>query len=1052
MKKIMLIIYCLLLSIICLGQRNFRIKVVDESDMAIAGAKISEQSGSYLGATDSKGLYQIPVLKIPYSITISNIGFRAQEVLLVDVDSLYVVKLAVAVNELEVVNVFTGYHSVPKERATGAFDAVNMKSYDQMTGSNVLDKLEGLVSGLKVDRTTMVGEALTLRGLSTITGPSSILVVVDNFPFEGDINQISPNEIASISILKDAAATSIWGTRAGNGVIVITTKQGRFNEPLGIGFKSALILDGDVKLNDRNMLSPKDYIDFEREKFRLEYRLSDTANISRPYISPVYELMIDHKNGRLSEAQLEEMLTALGQNNIFRSYEQLVYSNAFNRQYAFDISSGGQSGAWRANVSRDRNLSMLKESYERTTLGFNGHFKVLKRLDWDLGLRYSQSNKRFGKDGFNGDLPLYSSLVDANGDPAALLGNYRKKFLDTLGGGLLLDWNYYPLVDYQHKKNSVSTGHTLVNTGLSFKIFDFLKLAGRYQYERQQLTNDMLYGIDSYIARNYINLYSQIDRKSGTVKYNLPKGGIKDLSDNLLEVHNLRFQTDVNKQWDQHRLDALFGAELRKRVSEGHKVRRYGFDEKYNNYLMYDPITRYPTMVTEALTIIPGNDGFSDSDNRYLSYFLNAGYTYKDRYILSLSGRRDASNLFGLFTNDKWNVLWSTGLSWIITKEPWMNVPFINQLKIRGTHGYSGNVDPSKSAVTVMFYGLQNQYIRKPVGSISQYANPELRWEKVGMTNFAVDFKVLNNRLGGSIDYYIKKSTDLFGPVDMDNTTGVGGTITKNTAMLRGHGIDVNLESTNLKNRTFSWTTSLFFSKYKDNVVSYNFPSTLTSGSAVTSTVLSSSKLEGFPLYSMFSFKWNGLDPANGDPIGYLDGIESKDYSAIYRSKNFGELVYSGASIPTVFGSLANHFQYKGWYTSVRIQYDLGYYFRRPSVQYSSMMETPMAAHADYLKRWKNPGDELYTDIPSFVYPLDANRNALYTNSEATVERGDHVRLQQLSLGREFDVRDAKVSVQVSGERLGILWKANRYNIDPVYYKSIITPPRIWSIQLNINF
>ncbi|WP_164126589.1 SusC/RagA family TonB-linked outer membrane protein [Sphingobacterium luzhongxinii] len=1050
--KALIVLICGICCFNVYAQNRIHFKVVNDNGVILSGAKIAESTGKPLGATDAGGQVTVAVERLPKTVTVSHVGYQSCEVILDRADTLYTVVLAVLAHEIEVVEVSTGYQKVPKERATGAFEAVDMKAFQQNIGTNVLGRLEGLASGLKIDRNTLSGEELTIRGLSTISGPTSVLIVVDNFPFEGDINQISPDEVASISILKDAAASSIWGTRAGNGVIVITTKKGRLNERLKMGFKAAMSIGSNVRLNDQHMLSPMDYVDFEKEKFRLGYKLSDTANIAHPYISPVYELLIDLKNGRISQALLEQELAALGTNNIFRSYENLVYGNAFNRQYAFDISSGTDRSAWRANLSRDRNLSMLKEGYERISSGFNGQFKLLKGLDWDFGLRYSQSKSTSGKDGFNSALPLYSNLLDGDGNPAAIGGGYRKKFIDTLGSGLLLDWNYYPLTDDMDRKNRVSTGHILINTGLSYRLLDFLKLSGKYQYERQDVTDDMLYGVDSYFTRNYINQYSQIDPKTNAVLYNIPYGGIKDLSHDFLQVHNLRFQVELNKKWGDHQIDGLFGSELRQRNTASNKVRRYGYDAEYNTFLTHDPITRFPDLITKSQAIIPRNDGFSDSDNRFLSYFTNIGYSYLDRYMLTLSGRRDASNLFGLAVNDKWNILWSSGLSWIVSKEDWLDLSFINHLKLRATYGYSGNVDPSKSAVTVMFYGSQNKYIGKPIGNISQFANPELRWEKVGMTNLAVDFSLFDNRLRGSLDYYIKKSTDLFGPVDVDYTTGVGTNMTKNVAALAGRGIDINLETVNLKNGPFTWNSNFIFSRYKDKVMTYHFPSTLTSGSITTALSPLFNRLEGYPLYSMWSFKWNGLDPENGDPMGQLDGAPSKDYAKIYNNKDFDELVYSGSAIPTVFGFLGNQFGYKGWYASLRIQYDLGYYFRRQSVNYSQMMDNPREAHVEYLKRWQKPGDEMYTDVPSFSYPHNAVRNSIYQNSEATVEKGDHIRLQQVALGKTFKRNDSTLQLWITVDQLGILWRANRADIDPVYQTSVAAPPTTWSMQLNLNF
>lgn len=1052
MKQLIAIISSLLLWLQVDAQNSIEIKVVDDKGKVVMGAGISESKGKSLGVTDHRGVFTTRIQQLPYVVTVSNIGYQSQDLLLARPDSLYTVVLRELTKEIEVVEISTGYQSIPKERATGAFEAVDMKAFNQNIGSNVLTRLEGLASGLKIDRNTLAGEELTIRGLSTISGPTAVLIVVDNFPFEGDINQISPDDVASISILKDAAATSIWGTRAGNGVIVITTKKGKLNERLKIGFNSAFTIGSKIKLKDEDFLSPKAYIDFERYKFGLGYKLSDTSSKSRPYISPVYELLIDNKSKRLSDTELEQALSRLGENNIFTSYEDLVYTKALNRRYAFDISSGTEKSAWRVNLSRDRNLSMLKAGYERTNIGFNGQFKLLKVLDWDIGLRYSQSKSTSGLDGFDNNLPLYSNLVDQNGDPAALRGNYRKKYIDTLGGGLLLDWNYYPLTDYESKQKTTATQHVLINTGLSYKLFDFLKLSAKYQYERQQLADDMLYGVNSYFVRNYINQYSEINPKTNTVKYNIPYGGVIDIFNSTLSVHNARLQADVNKQWMGHRIDVLFGSELRKRGTASYGLRRYGYDAEYNTFLTYDPISRFPNIITKTQSIIPGNDSFNDGDNRYVSLFANAGYSYLDRYMLTVSGRRDASNLFGLDVNDKWNILWSSGLSWVISKEKWMDVSFIDQLKLRATYGYSGNVDPSKSAVTVMFYGSQNEYIGKPLGNISQFANPGLRWEKVGMTNLALDFAVLGNRLKGSIDYYFKTSTDLFGPFDIDNTTGVSTGIIKNVASLKGEGLDLNLESVNVKKGGFVWGSRLTLSQYNDEIVAYNFPSSFSSGTIVTSTTPLYNRLEGFPLYSMFSFKWNGLDPANGDPIGQLNGEPSKNYTAINSSKNFKELVYSGSAIPTIFGALGNRLAYKSWSATIRFSYDMGYYFRRKAVNYSMMMDNPREAHKDYLQRWQKPGDELITDVPSFVYPLNSNRNTVYQQSDATVERGDHIRLQQLSFGKQFARNATRINLQITADQLGIIWRANKAKIDPVYQSSSYVPPTMWTLQLNVNF
>lgn len=1052
MRTILFLALLSLLPILAKGQVTVKGKVVGEGGVLLGEATIKTLWDNRT-LTNDKGYFSVTIPSSSAALNVSHIGYIPKLVDITERESFITIQLEIAkqlIDEVEVIN--TGYERIPKERTSGSFESVDMEEFDKLVGTNVLERLEGLATSLQFDRTTLAGQEITIRGASSIEGPRDILVVIDNFPFEGDINTISPNEIASITFLKDAAASSIWGTRAGNGVIVITTKKGSFTSRLTSNFRSSHSIGSGIRLDNIPMLSSADYIEFEKYKFAQGYKVSDITNPTRPsYASPVYELLFDAEEGKLSQAELEERLSQLADQNLLKEYENKVYSNQINRQYAWDISAGGERFSWLASISRDDNLSELKEKYTRTTLSFSGQFKPWKALEFSMGMRYADNTSRSGKDGYDNSLPVYTRLADDQGNAIGLARSYRQSFIDTLGGGLLKDWNYYPLDDAASKLNTVKTGHLLANVSLGYKFWDILRLSAIYQYERQDLNDRFLYGEDSYYARNLVNTYSQI--VNGAVQYIVPEGGILDLQNSLLEVHNLRFQVDLDKSWGDHRVTGLAGFEARERKTDGYQLRRYGYSDQYNSYLTHDPTGRYPNIITGALSLIPSNDGFTDSNNRFLSGYMNAAYTYLDRYVLTISGRRDASNLFGLNVNEKWNLLWSAGLAWNMEKEAWFPGQYlaIDHLKLRGTYGFSGNVDPSKSAVTTMSYGLQNQYVNQLIGSISQYANPELRWEKVNMTNIGVDFGLFNSRLKGSFDFFIKKSTDLFGPVEADYTTGLNGTITKNTASLTGKGVDLNIEMNIVSGQNFVWTPNILFSYYKDRLKEYYLNPTYTVGTLLTSSTPLYNRLEGNPLYSMYSYRWKGLDPENGNPIGYLNGEESSDYLAISNSKNFDELVFSGSAIPTVFGSFGNSFRYKTWSATVRFQYNLGYYFRRNTINYLSMLDQPAAAHIDYLSRWQQRGDEVWTDIPSFEYPVTSQRANLYSLSELTVERGDHIRLQHVSVGRDFNIRSTSGYFRLNGDQFGIIWRRNKKGIDPVYQNSDYLPPALWSITLGIK-
>lgn len=1051
MRAILLFSLMSLLPALAIGQFTVRGKVVNQEGTVLNDATIKTLWDNQTLISD--GYFSITIPSDSGTIHVSHIGYISKLVEISLKDTSVTVQLEIDEQTIEGVEVInTGYENVARERATGSFESVDMEKFDQLTGTNVLERLEGLATSLQFDRTTMDRGAITIRGASSIEGPRDILVVVDNFPFEGDISMISPHEIASITFLKDAAASSIWGTRAGNGVIVITTKKGTLGTRLSSNFRSSHSIGNSIRLSNISMLSPAEYIEFERDKFIKGYKVSDMTNPTRPlYATPVYELLLGLEDGKITQNELEESLNQLSDQNLLREYEKRVYSNQINRQYAWDISSGGDQFSWMASISRDDNLSELKEKFARTALSFSGQFKPWKTLEVNVGIRYADNSNRSGRDGYDSDLPIYNRLADDEGNAVGLARSYRQSFIDTLGGGLLKDWNYYPLDDASSKLNTVKTNHLLANARLGYKFWDILRLSANYQYERQDLENKFLYSEESYYARNLVNIYSQV--ANGEVKYIVPEGGVLDLQNSLLEVHNLRFQLDMDKKWGHHRITGLGGFEIRERKTDGYQMRRYGYSDDYNSYLPHDPVGRYPNIITGALSLIPSNDGFTDGNNRFLSGYMNAAYTYAERYMFTFSGRRDASNLFGLNINEKWNLLWSAGLAWNMEREAWFpeEQMAIDHLKIRGTYGFSGNVDPSKSAVTTMSYGLYNQYVSQPIGTIQQYANPELRWEKVNMKNIGMDFSLFNRRLKGSFDFFIKKSTDLFGPVEADYTTGLNGTVIKNTASLAGKGIDLNIEMNITSGQNFMWAPNILFSYYKDKVKKYYLNPTYTIGALVTSSTPYYNILEGNPLYSMYSYRWKGLDPDNGDPIGYLDGEESTDYPAISNSKNFDELVFSGAAIPTIFGSFSNTFRYKAWTATVRLQYNLGYYFRRNSIDYFSMLDRPAAAHTDYLSRWQRPGDETWTDIPSFEYPVTTQRVNLYRSSEMTVERGDHVRLQHVSVGRDIRIGAAPSYFKFSGDQLGIIWRRNKKGIDPVYQNSHYFPPALWSVTLGIK-
>src|SRR5690606_13303688 len=257
---------------------------------------------------------------------------------------------------------------------------------------------------------------------------------------------------------------------------------------------------------------------------------------------------------------------------------------------------------------------------------------------------------------------------------------------------------------------------------------------------------------------------------------------------------------------------------------------------------------------------IPNQSYFLGTLHRTVSFFANASYMYKNRYIFSASARRDASNIFGVATNDKWNPLWSTGFSWNLSEEGFYDLEWLPFLKIRSTLGFSGNIDPSKTAVTTLEYFIYSPYTQTTATRIDAFFNPELRWEKVRMINLGVDFRSRSNRISGSIDLFQKKATDLYSPVPIDRTTGLGvNTLTKNAANMTGKGFDVELNTVNI-DRIIRWSSKINFSGYNDIITKVYSPYESADYFAGNRDNL----VEGYPLNAHFTFKWAGLDPETG--------------------------------------------------------------------------------------------------------------------------------------------------------------------------------------------
>ncbi|QXU39724.1 SusC/RagA family TonB-linked outer membrane protein [Pedobacter sp. D749] len=1024
------------------AQERLKGLVLGTDGKPLAGINVHTGSGQTIISSDI-GEFSLSLSTGKHKLRFSGLNItQLDTVVSVPFPGIFKVVLPVNNLQLQTVEVSTGYQQLPKERVTGSFALVSGKMLNEQVGTDIIGRLEGMVNGYSIDRKSNGGGGygIIIRGISTLRGIRAPLIILDNFPYEGDINNINPNDIESVTVLKDAAAASIWGARAGNGVVVITSKKAKYNSALKIAFSGSFKVTNKPNLFYENKIGVADFIEVENYLFDKGYFSSIETGTDRFALSEVVELRIAARDGKLSAPELARRMDLLRSYDLRANLDRDVFSRATAQQYSLSLNGGSEKRNWLVSIGTDRNMSSLGAPFSRYSLKADQNIKVTDKLTLGANLMFTYTYSGRGRDDVSelntttGSLPPYTRLSDDEGNPLAVMRNYRASYLATIGSGKLLDWQYVPLEDYKNISGGIGVNSVLASVRAGYQFTNWLKFTASYQLEREETKTNTNYLEDSYMVREMVNLYSSVDA-NGLLKKNIPVGAIRDRALSLLTAHNGRGQLDFNKYFGRHAIVALAGAELRSTVIDGETKRVYGVNESTLTSGVVDYVNPYPTIITGNTAFVPNGDGFTGSVSRFVSLFANAAYTFDDRYTLSLSARRDASNLFGLATNDKWNPLFSSGFAWNIGKEKFYKSTLLPLLKLRVTFGASGNTDPKGSAATsIIFSSINSPYTQSPYAIFNNYNNPELKWERVYMFNSGVDFGFRGNRIKGSIEFFRKKSVDLLALSPIDLTAGIGSTVVKNVGSIQGDGVDLEVNTINTTGK-FIWTTDFFLNYYKDRVMK-NYDASSSVRALVNGNITSAGAV-GYPLFSMFSYKWAGLDPQTGDPQGIQAGTVSKNYAALFgNTLRVEDMVYHGSALPVFSGALGNSFSYGRFSASFRLSFKLGYYFRRPSLSYNALF-VGRDGNGEFASRWQNPGDEAFTNVPSMVYPASSSRDEFYYGSEVNVLRGDHVRMQYVNIG--FDVSAKKLGKKLFSQakvflvasNLGIIWRENGEGIDP---------------------
>jgi TonB-linked SusC/RagA family outer membrane protein len=1041
---------------------DVRGRVVNEQKEPVY-ATITVKGTSNIVSTDENGFFLLKGVDENAILVVTGVNIKATEVRVDGKTELSTINVETKVTTTEavIVEANTGYQTLKPNETNGSFVVIDNKTLNEQTGTNILQRLNGNTNGLIFNIGKRDGlnnpNLISIRGFSTINASAEPLIVLDNFPFEGNINNINPNDVESITVLKDAAATSIYGVKGGNGVIVITTKKGKFNQKLSVSLNTNLIVTDEPNIYYMPRMSTSDYIDVEVALYNYGYDFRGTRNDGFSLITPVLEILLNRKNGYITPEDSANQINALRNIDSREQVKRYFYSPAITKQYSLNLSGGSGNIAWLVSASYDDNTSSLGAKSNKLNVRINNSYKPFKNLELTLGAYYTNTISKSGKIDPSSNLirqAPYILYADANGAPLAIPTIYRSSYTDTVGGGQLLNWKYYPLEDYKHRITRANPEQIIANLGLKYQILKELSVNLSYQYQKSWGESSTYSDINSFYTRDLINRFTNLNYTLSELSLRNPiqYGDILFTSKNKGSSQNARLQFNFNKYFNKHQLSAIAGGEIREVLALGTITQTlYGYNPNPLSFQPTDFRNRYPQYRTGALGFIPGAPATSgETVNRYVSIYVNGSYVYNSRYSINGSFRRDASNIFGLSTNDKWNPLWSMGAGWEISKESFYKISGIPYLKLRATWGYSGNVDLSKTGKITLGYFTNDP---NPAGyayaNILQPPNSKLRWEKVRQMNIGLDFSMKNNIISGSIEYYQKHGFDLYGQ-DLFDYTNYPFTdrIIKNTANILGNGIDLQIQTRNI-DKQVKWITRYIFNYNQSKVTKYWYSNP--ADASITKFVVGDGNgitpVVGKPLYAIAAYQWGGLDAA-GNPQGYLNGHLSSDYSAIQTASATNHIIYMGSTVPTVFGSIMNDISWKNFSFSFSFVYKFGYYFRKPSIAYYQLIENGVG-HPDFENRWKQPGDELITTVPSFIYPNNVNRDLFYSFSEVNVSKADNIRLQYINLSYTFIKK--RISLYFNASNLGIIWKANEGKVDPDYPNSI-PPSKTFTIGLRGSF
>ncbi len=1041
-------------------------KVTDESGNGIPGVAVQNRRTGNIVASDLDGVYGIEAVSGDQLI-FASIGMKEQSVIVGKSDVVNV-SLSLDIVALDDV-VVTGYQTISKERSTGAFAKVTTEKMAVKRLNSLSSVLEGEIPGYNNG---------LIRGVTSMLGNTSPLYVIDGFPVEstqyndnyGHIKESVPEmnieDIESITVLKDASATSIYGARASNGVIVIETKKARQNQTR-VSFSGTLSVKP-YSYYTGNVADAATVVGMEREWAETNANLqnpelaqSHAQNLldNALYQSGGFRSILNYYAGHISQSEMEQQLSDYASRgySYIEDIEKYGKRDQFQQQYNLSISKGSDKNSFNASFTYKNNKFEDKYSKDESFgLNIKNTTYIRDWLQLDLGSYVSYGdgvNQTYNLFSPEYQYSIYDSLKNPDGSNFTSYTQDRYSIYDygTIQTYGLMDMDITPLDELAYnleKRQNISSRNYI---RLNVKFTDWLKYSASFQYEYSRFETTRFGEKSSYKAKELVNNFVDY---SGIAC--LPYGNTYYSDDNTSRNYNFRQQLDFNKTFNEkHNVVALAGMELRDNKLNYESRHWYNYDPEMLSHaeINNELLTSYFFGVWGYGALDP--DAQNELRNRYVSLYANAAYSYDDRYILSGSVRWDRSNLWSTDSKYQNKPAWSVGLSWNIDREGFMeSADWVNMLKLRASYGIGGNVAKDAAPYMTVYY-YQNYNFGGLQGTVLGRPNPDLSWEITKTLNVGVDFSFLNNRLNGSLDYYHKRGLDLLANANGVPTEGFGYfTYAVNNGEMTNEGFELSLNGVLVDTKDWMLSVGGMLSYNKNEVKYVNVEAT--QYYQMLQTPQSYPRI-GKPYNAIYGYNWAGLSNTGLPQVYTAEGEKITT-----QPKDLASVVYLGTYTPKYFGSFNVNLKYRNWSLNALMTYEGGHkiqntYLPCPDgTDKSGGGDFAGLLNSRYADRWMKPGDELITDVPKMLSPdsPDYNSNSfiIYAASSINVLDATNWRMKNLSLSYELSKKLCSkiglygMRVQLMGENIFTLAKSKEAKYMLNGYDNAI-----YSLGLQIN-